>query len=268
MSSVPDYFRGRHVLLTGGSSGIGLATATQLIAHGATVTLVARRQALLDEAKGKLGGTVHTLAVDVSREDDVSAKVAPHIAAHPVDMLINNAGIVMPGRFLELDPKHYRDNMEVNYFGSVYMCRAVLPQLVAKGAGHVLNVSSMAGVIGAYGYSAYAPSKFALFGFSEVLRAEMWPHKVRVSVCLPPDTDTPQLAFENQYKPAETKAITGSAGMMSATDVASIMLAGMAAGTFEIVPGFTAKAMLAGYRTAPTLGRWVMDQDQKKGMKT
>lgn len=267
MASPSEYFRGKHVLVTGGSSGIGLAAAKQLIGHGAKVTILARRASLLEEARASLGGGTMTVAVDVADAADVSAKVGAHIAANPADMLINNAGIVMPGRFLELDPKHFRDNMDVNYFGTVNMCRTVLPQLVQRGGGHVLNVSSMAGVIGIYGYTAYAPSKFAIRGFTEALRGEMWPHKIQVSMCMPPDTDTPQLVFENQFKPAETKAIAGNVKTMTADAVAAVMLSGMAAGTFEIIPGFDGQMSAFAQRLVPGVVRMVCDMSQKKAAK-
>lgn len=265
MATIDTYFKGKSVLLTGGSSGIGYAAAERLLKAGAEVTLVARRLPALEEARKKLGGkNVHVLSLDVSREDDVAEKVAAHLAAHPTDVLMNNAGIVMPGRFLELEPKHFRDMMDINYFGAVNMCRAVIPHLVARGGGAVLNVSSMAGIIGIYGYTAYAASKFALYGFSEALRGEMVPHNVAVSVCLPPDTDTPQLAFENQYKPKETKAIAGAVKTMSAAAVAEEMLAGVAAGRFTIVPGLDGRMTVAAQRWVPSVVRWYSDMAMKK----
>lgn len=269
MASVAEHFRGKHALVTGGSSGIGLATARRLLQHGARVTIAARRQAVLDEARALLVAAVpksdvHTLPLDVSDEAAVQAAVGGLVGERPVDVLINNAGVVMPGRFLELDSKHFREMMDINYFGAVHTCRAVLPSMVARKGGQVLNVSSMAGVIGIYGYTAYAASKFALYGFSEALRAEMWPHGVRVSVCLPPDTDTPQLAFENQYKPKETKAIAGSVKTMSAEAVADVLLGGLAAGSFEIVPGLDGRFSLAAQRWVPSVVRWYCDTAQKK----
>lgn len=265
MASIDNFFKGKSVIITGGSSGIGFAAAERMLKAGAEVTLVARRVPVLEEAKGKLGGKgVHTLALDVSREDDVIEKVGAHLAAHPADVLINNAGVVMPGRFLELESKHFREMMDINYFGAVHMCRAVLPHLVKRGGGAVLNVSSMAGVIGIYGYTAYAASKFALFGFSEALRGEMVPHKVQVSVCLPPDTDTPQLAFENQFKPKETKAIAGTVKTMSAAAVAEEMLAGLAGGKFEIVPGMDGRFTVVAQRWVPGIVRWYSDAAMKK----
>lgn len=259
-----DYFQGKHVLITGGSSGIGLAAAHQLVGHGATVTLLARRESVLQEAKAKLGGRAHLVTVDVANLADVRSLVGAHIAAHPADMLLNNAGVVMPGRFLELKDEDFRWMMDINYFGTVNMCRVVLPQMVARGGGHVLNVSSMAGVIGIYGYTAYAASKFAICGLSDALRGEMWPHKVAVSVCMPPDTDTPQLAFENQYKPKETKAIAGNVKTMTADAVASAMLDGMAAGKFEIIPGMDGKVSALAQRWVPGIVRMVCDGAQKK----
>lgn len=259
-----EYFRGKHVLVTGGSSGIGFAAAQKLVASGAVVTLLARRPDVLEGARAKLGGTVHALSVDVAKADDVRAIVGAHLDAHPADMLINNAGVVMPGRFLELKDDDFRWMMDINYFGTVNMCRVVLPHLVKRGGGHVLNVSSMAGGIGIYGYTAYAASKFAICGFTEALRGEMWPHKIRVSVCLPPDTDTPQLAFENQYKPAETKAIAGNVKTLAPEAVAEALLRGMAAGAYEIVPGLDGRVSLTAQRWVPSVVRWVCDQAQKK----
>ena len=264
MADLAAAFGGKSVMVTGGLSGIGFALATRLGGVGAKVTIAARRESVLAEAKAKLGGDVRTLVLDVSREDEVNEKIAAFTAEQPIDVLINNAGVVMPGRFLELESKHFREMMDINYFGTVHMCRAVIPHLVARGGGRVLNVSSMAGVIGIYGYTAYAASKFALYGFSEALRAEMWPLKVAVSVCLPPDTDTPQLAFENQYKPKETKAIAGTVKTLSAEAVAEDMLQGVAAGRFEIVPGLDGRVTLAAQRWVPGIVRWYCDRAQGK----
>ncbi len=267
--SVRDYFGGRHAVITGGSSGIGLSLAGKLLGCGAQVTLVARRKALLEDAKRSLsdkfpGARVDLLELDVSQEDAALREMSALCAARPVDVLINNAGVVMPGRFLELPSHEFRRMMDVNYFGAVFMSKAVLPHMIARRSGHVLNVSSLAGVMGIYGYTAYAASKFALVGFSQALRAEMWPHGVRVSLCLPPDTDTPQLAFENQYKPAETKAIAGTVKTLSPDAVAQSMAEGMAKGQFEIYPDIASRMVALGQGVLPGVARWVCDSAQKK----
>jgi 3-dehydrosphinganine reductase len=99
-------------------------------------------------------------------------------------------------------------------------------------------VGSGAGIVGVYGYSAYSPTKFALRGLAEVLRAELSPEGIRVSIVYPPDTDTPQLAEENKTKPAETKAITAGAQTWSAEGVARSIVTGMDRGRFAITPGW------------------------------
>jgi len=264
-----DYFAGKRVLVTGGSSGIGLAFATAAVELGASVTLIARRRALLDDARRGLeaahpSARVLTVELDVADEDAVARVMDAHLAAHGVDMLVNNAGVVMPGRFLELASRDVHQMMDVNFFGTASMTRAVLPRLVAQRSGHVLNVSSLAGVLGIFGYTAYAASKFAVVGFSQALRAELWPRGVRVSVCLPPDTDTPQLAFENQHKPPETKAIAGNVKTLAPETVARAMIAGMARGDFEIFPDLGSRLVARAQGLVPGLARRICDAAQRK----
>ena len=267
--SLDAYFAGQHVIITGGSSGIGLALAEALVRRGAEVTLAARRPGPLAEAQAKVaaaraGAKVHALALDVSDLEAVQATLTPHLEAHPAQMLINNAGVAMPGRFLEMDVAQYRDQMDINYFGAVHMCRVVVPHLVAQGRGHVCNVGSLLSVMGIYGYSAYAATKFALYGFSECLRAELKPLGVRVTMLLPPDTDTPQHAAEVAHLPEQTKAIAGNVKMLSAEQVAEACLKGMAAGRFDVVPGMDGRMTVTANRWLPGVARWVCDNAAKK----
>ena len=264
-----DYFSLKTVVITGGSSGIGLSLSEKLAAHEAKLVLVARRANVLDEAKEKIlrnhpRASVTTLPLDISDESAVTSAMGALVEKTPVDMLVNNAGVVMPGRFLELPTSEFRQMMDINYFGMIHMCKAVLPHMSARSTGHVVNVSSLAGVMGIYGYTAYAASKFAVVGFSQALRGEMWPHGVKVSVCLPPDTDTPQLAFENQHKPAETKAIAGTVKTLPAEAVANAMIAGMVKGQFEIYPDLASRMVAMGQGALPAVARWVCDAAQRK----
>jgi 3-dehydrosphinganine reductase len=272
--SMRSFFQRRSAVITGGSSGIGLALAHRLVDLGASVTLIARRPGPLAEAKSALeskavGALVHTLELDVSDPTAVSERLGAHLADHPADMLVNNAGVVMPGRFVDLPMKEFRQMMDINFFGVVHMCRAAMPSLTERASASgrpsvILNISSLAGYIGIYGYTAYAASKFALRGFSEALRAELWPDRLQVSVCFPPDTDTPQLAFENQYKPAETKAIAGQIKPLTADDVADASLKGVARGRFEIIPGASAYGSALAQRLVPGLVRMSCDRAQKR----
>lgn len=267
MGTLTSYFGKKHALVTGGSLGIGYATARQLLDLGAEVTICARREKPLEEAAEKLrrtGGTVRTLALDVADEAAVDERLGAHLDAHPAEIVVNNAGVTMPGRFLELDRKHYRELMDINYFGAVNVSRVALPRMVKRGAGHVANVGSLLSVFGIYGYSAYCASKFALYGFSEALRAEMWPHGVKVSILLPPDTDTPQHAFELPLLPKETRAIAGTVKMLTADEVATALLEGMAKNDFEIVPGLDGRVTVAAQRLMPRVVRWYCDFAQKK----
>lgn len=258
------YFGNQHVVLTGGSSGIGLAMAELLVDAGAEVTLVARRPGPLEEAKAELGkrkegAKVHALPLDVAAFEDVQEKLGAHVEAHPASMLVNNAGIATPGRFLEQDYTHFRQQMDINYFGCVHTCKVMAPRMVANGSGHIMNVGSLAGVLSIYGYSAYAATKFAMYGFSDALRAELKMHGVKVTHLLPPDTDTPQHAAEMALLPEETKAIAGNVKMMSAEAVAKAGLEGMAAGKFEVIPGMDGRMTILAARLLPGVARWVVD---------
>jgi 3-dehydrosphinganine reductase len=264
-----SFFADRRVVITGASSGIGLSLAKQVAQAGADVVLIARRTAQLEEAQrlvqaGGGKGRIETVSLDISQEADVNAAVARVLQGGKVDVLVNNAGVVMPGRFIELPMSEFHAMMNINYFGTVHMCRALVPHMIENGGGRICNVSSLAGVIGIYGYSAYAASKFAICGFSQALRAELFPHGIAVSVCMPPDTDTPQLAFENQFKPAETKAIAGTVKALSPDAVATTIARGIAQGTFEIFADFGSRAATRAHGIVPGIVRWFCDSAQRK----
>jgi 3-dehydrosphinganine reductase len=266
---VMEFYRDKCVLITGGSSGIGLAMARALRSSGAHLVLVARDEGKLEAARQTLlkteaSGEVHTTSVDVSDEEAVKALAADVPGGRPVDVLVCNAGVVMPGHFLELPQEQFDAMMSINFLGAVYLCRAFLPAMVERGSGDIHLVSSLAGLMGVFGYTAYSASKFALRGFAEVLRCEMKPRGIRVTASYPPDTDTPQLAFEDQYKPDETRAIAGNAKKLTADVVANAILQGIAAGRFHIVPGGSAKFADVMGRWFPGMVRGMFDSDVKK----
>jgi 3-dehydrosphinganine reductase len=140
-----------------------------------------------------------------------------------------------------LSPEIFRCLTEINYLGLVYVTKAFLPAMMQRQSGCIVNISSMAGYIGAFGYTAYSGSKFALTGFSEVLRAEMKLHGIQVSIAFPPETDTPMLVYEAPLMPPETKALGEGSGRMSAGVVAKAILKGMERQQFRILPGGEAK---------------------------
>jgi 3-dehydrosphinganine reductase len=115
--------------------------------------------------------------------------------------------------------------------------------MAKRKSGYIVNISSIAGFIGAYGYSAYGASKYAVRGFSDVIRAELKPYGIGVSVVFPPDTDTPQFEFENKHKPEITRIIDGNAGLLSADDVAKEIIQGIEKKKYIIIPGAQGKVL-------------------------
>jgi len=229
---------GTHAIVTGGSRGIGLATARALLARGARVSLVARDPGVLDQAATELGGEAHgvaTAAADVADREVLGAAFAKlTAAAGPCDVLVTSAGLSRPGYFQELDDGTFRELMEVNYFGTLHAIRAAAPAMIERGRGSIIGVSSAAGLLGVFGFSAYSPTKFAVRGLLEALRAELSPRGVHVGCCYPPDVDTEMLAREAEFKPAETEAISGTIRPLPADRVARAIVRGIERERFTI----------------------------------
>ena len=254
-----------HALISGGSSGIGLAVARRLAASGWRLSLLARRAEVLEQAADGLralgAAAVHCHAVDVADRLKVSAAVVCALdQCGAPDLVLTCAGMARPDYFEALADADFEQAMAVNYFGTLHVLRAVLPAMRAQRAGHVVLLSSGAGLIGVYGYAAYAPTKFAVRGLAEVLRAELQGDGVGVSVVHPPDTDTPQLAAENLTKPAQTRAIAGAAQVMSADAVAAAILDGVRRNRFVITPGLAMSALAVLHSLLGPVLRWHFDR--------
>jgi 3-dehydrosphinganine reductase len=246
-------FASQIALITGGSSGIGLELARQLCQQGAHVWLVGRNPERLSAAAAMLTETIQATWGDGQQRIGTSmADVSDPIQAQEVieavtnsiglpDLVINSAGFAHPGYFHELDLSIFRQTMEINYFGTLYITKAIVPGMMKRGSGHIVNISSGSGILGAFGYSAYSASKFAITGFSDVLRAELKPHGIHVSVVFPSDIDTPQLAYETQFQPPELLAMAPLREVMTAETVARSTLRGIARGKYLILPGFESK---------------------------
>jgi 3-dehydrosphinganine reductase len=227
-----ESFKGRLALITGGSSGMGLALAKLLVLEGARVWLVARRKDVLEEAQKTLlslssDRRAEMFSADVTDWNQVQAAVnhVIHEAGVP-DLLINVAGASHPGYVQETALSTFHEMMNLNFFGMVHMVQALLPGMIARGSGYIVNFSSVAGFMAPFGYSAYVPSKYALRGYSDSLRLELKPLGIRVSVVFPPDTDTPGMENENKTKPFETREAFSSK-LVSPEEVAKQTLRGM-----------------------------------------
>jgi 3-dehydrosphinganine reductase len=145
----------------------------------------------------------------------------------PVDVLVTSAGAARAGHFESLTSDVFVDQMQLNYFGTLHPVRAVVPSMIERGRGHLVVVSSTVGLLGVYGYSAYAPAKFAVRGLAETLRSELKPHGIVVACAYPPDTDTPGLEAENATKPEATKRISSAIKVRSADHVAKAIVRGI-----------------------------------------
>jgi NAD(P)-dependent dehydrogenase (short-subunit alcohol dehydrogenase family) len=192
-------FDGQTVLVTGASSGIGRATALAFAAAGANVVLVARRAAALSNVATQAraaGGAALAVTADVTDPAAVAACFRKAVKRFErIDVVVNNAGVLIPARVADLDPKDLQRMLDVNLFGALHVMQASVKQMQSQpGGGHIVNVASLAGRRGFSPLGGYCASKFALVGMTEALRTELLGSKVGVSLVLPGVIDTPMAA--------------------------------------------------------------------------
>jgi 3-dehydrosphinganine reductase len=241
----------KHCIISGGSSGIGRALARKLASRGYNLTLIARRPHLLQEAAEEIRSfnaaghqQIEIHAADVSDQTQAETAVEASIARLGApDLVMTSAGVAVPGHFGEASTADFERAMAVNYFGTLYIVRAALSSMLARQQGRIVLISSGAALMGIFGYGSYGPSKFAVRGLGETLRAELRPSNIGVSVVYPPDTETPMLEEENKTKPVETKLICSLAKAWSADAVADCILRGIDRNKFAITPGATLSLM-------------------------
>ena len=260
-------FTGKTAYITGGSSGIGLACAEMLAARGASVLIAARRSDLLDAAARQIEAKrvserqrFSTLKLDVSDRDQVTDSLAGAVRQFgPPDILINSAGASFPQKFEDIPFEKYDEVIRVNLYGTWNTVASLLPYLKQR-HGYIINVSSVAGYIGVFGMTAYSASKFGVIGFSEALRSELKRFDVTVSVLCPPDVDTPMLERAERIKPEETKAVSATAKIMTAAEVANTVLDAMGKGSFMILPGPGTRFTYDMKRLFPGLVEFITDR--------
>jgi len=243
------YYHNQLALITGGSSGIGLALAKKMATRGANVYILARRSELLLAAKTQIEGArfsktqvIGTLQADITNLEEISQKLSQFQSEVGVpDILINAAGITQPGYVEDLGMDVFRRLIDTNYLGSVAVTKAFLKGMMERHSGLIINITSVLGHCATYGYSAYSGSKFALRGFSDSLRAEMKPFGIRVAVVFPADTQTPGLEEERKVQPIEAQIVNNGGGLFSPETIADDTLKGVEHGRYLILPGFENK---------------------------
>lgn len=182
--------RGAAAAVTGAASGIGRALALELAARGCDLALADRDEAGLRALATEIGGNVKVSVhrVDISEAGEIQELASEATSAHPsLNILVNNAGVALLGQFAEIDQAQMDWLFNINFWGVVWATRAFLPQLSRQREGHIVNLSSIFGIIAPPGQTAYASAKFAVRGFSESLRHElkMAKSQVKLSVVHP-----------------------------------------------------------------------------------
>lgn len=258
----PESFAGKRVLLTGAASGIGRATALKLAELGAELYLTDRDAEGLDivvaDAEA-LGATVAAhRALDVSDFDAVSAFADDvHAANGALDIVMNIAGISAWGTVSTLSHQHWKSMIDVNLMGPIHVIETFLPPMVAAGrGGHLVNVSSAAGIVALPWHAAYSASKYGLRGLSEVLRFDLARHRIGVSVVVPGAVktglvQTVQIAGVDREDPRVAKWVDRFAGhAVSPEHAADKILAGVQRNRFLIYTSADIRALYAFKRVA------------------
>lgn len=212
-----DNILGKTIAITGAARGIGYATAKALLAQGARVVIGDRDVALQESAVVELSklGQVSGYPLDVTDRESFATfldKARTDGGGH-IDVLINNAGVMPVGAFLEQSEQSIRSNIEVNVYGVLTGCQLALPDMVKRRRGHIINIASLSGVIPLPGQVVYVGAKYAVVGLSTALADEMAPYGVDVSVIMPPFTNTDLISGTKSggaIKPVEPEEIAGA----------------------------------------------------------
>lgn len=255
-------FTGKRCFLTGAASGIGRATALQLAAQGAELYLTDRDAdglaATVADARA-LGGVVAAhRALDISDYDAVAAFAADIHTSHPaMDIVMNIAGVSAWGTVEQLTHQHWKSMVDINLMGPIHVIETFLPPMVAAGhGGHLVNVSSAAGLIALPWHAAYSASKYGLRGLSEVLRFDLARHRIGVSVVVPGAVNTPlvntvEIAGVDREDPRVARWVRRFSGhAVSPEKAAEKILAGVAKNRYLIYTSADIRALYAFKRLA------------------
>jgi len=214
--------KNKNALITGAGKGIGKAIAIALAKEGVNVILVSRTQADVDQLAAEtstFGVKSLALSADVSDINSINTAVEKALAEFKnIDILINSAGIASFGKFLELEPDAWERIIQVNLMGTYYATRAVIPNMIERQTGDIINISSTAGLNGNALTSAYSASKFAVLGLTDSLMQEMRKHNIRVTA-LTPSTVATDMAKDLNLTDGNPEKV------MQSEDIAELIIA-------------------------------------------
>lgn len=245
-------FDGATVVITGAGSGIGRAAAIQAAAKGARLVLTDVNAEGLEETVAAVAGhVVHHEALDVADEDAVAAFAHRSLARGPVDIVMNVAGISTWGRIQDLHSQHWRDCIEIDLMGPIHVMSAFVPAMIEAGnGGHIVNVSSAAGLFGLPVHAPYSAAKFGLRGVSEVLRFDLEQHDIGVTLVCPGAVRTPLVGTVNivgadrDHPEIQRTVAEFEAHAVSPESAAASMIRGVEKGTYLV---FTSRDVRIGH---------------------
>ena len=243
------------VFITGGSSGIGLETARLFSSLGSHVAVFARSRERLEQARHDIekrrrspSQKISAMSIDVADHADVQEKMPEAVKEFGIpDIVIANAGVGYADRFVNIPYEEFDALMKTNVYGVRNTIAALLPFMKGRG-GHIVIVSSAAGLMGMFGYTAYGTSKFALVGFAECLRSELKPLGIPVTLVCPAEVDTPFVPMEAERLPPEARALKSFCGLIQPDRVARAIVKGVSKRKFLVIPGILTNIMYVNHR--------------------
>lgn len=264
-------FDGKLIIITGGSSGIGKNLGKKLISKGANLALIARDENKLRSVQDELvseatsGQKIEALSCDVADANAVEQtirSIADKLGSP--DILINSAGILRESYFEKQSLEMFHEVMDINFFGTLHCIKAVLPFFKEKGGGRIVNICSMAGLIGCFGYSAYCSSKYAIAGLTNTLRQELLPQNINFHIVYPPEFESPMVDEVNTYRTIENQKVVHSIPTLDLATVTDAVIRGVERGQYEIITGKYARLIARIEKMFPSISRLIVDRTIRK----
>jgi 3-oxoacyl-[acyl-carrier protein] reductase len=249
------------VLITGASSGIGRAVALRLAAEGMRVALAARRLELLQETAAEImagGGEAFVAPTDLRSTEEIHRLVKSTLAQWgQIDVLVNNAGVIYDRPLVAIKPEQLREEVATNLTAVIECSQAVLPAMVRRGSGHIINVSSVAGLIGLPGMSLYSATKFGVIGFSEALMREVHRYHIRVTAFCPGYVMTNFSPFLEKVGAGE-KGVHKPAGLMNPEYIAKRIAQVIHHPSRQVILPYFWSLLAAGARMSPEIASHIV----------